>query len=246
MTTNHLFVLLEPHVRKIVRAEVSWANDRLAIIGSNADFRSLGLKGRDVPIVTPRSLRSAGSTWNSQISKVQVGLIYQGLHYPGRSQGWASTKAVLRNLNKKKFVRASVLTESDDAYSLGKAICVQTQYTNDPSELGGLDRCGSWARDRFDLADITDVDADDTWTDVSQGAIDLLALATKEEEENGESESTGIAMRGRKRKFSINRLVNSNREVAELAGTRLLSMPTFCPDKTLIRNHQNFNPSRHR
>jgi hypothetical protein len=186
LTAGYFFRLLAPAVCKIViTGEAPWANDRLAVVGDYAASFPLGIEHYPTTTITPGQLCSI---WYSQINQAEVQLLYRLLCYLGRSRVRESTEAVLRNLDQGEYVRDSALADSEYAYSLGEVICILTQFTDDSSGTEGLDLVGDWVADRFDIATIDDVDEE--WTDVSQCAISLLAMATGEKKKDGKRAGT--------------------------------------------------------
>ncbi|KAI0554223.1 hypothetical protein F4679DRAFT_597339 [Xylaria curta] len=80
---------------------------------------------------------------------------------------------VLRNLSKRQYVLDTTLAESTWRYSLGDAVTVHSEWTDNFNE----DRNGEWAGDRFDIR--TEDDITGEWIDRSNEIVDLLDEATK-------------------------------------------------------------------
>lgn len=84
---------------------------------------------------------------------------------------------VLRNLTAKEYVRDNAMAESDYyAYGLGEVFAAFTLWKRSGPGKGGLDRVGNWAGQRLDIATMADI-SEESWTDVSQLAVDSLRKA---------------------------------------------------------------------
>ncbi len=72
-------------------------------------------------------------------------------------------------------------------YSLGDAVCVKTQWTDDASGLGDLLCEGEWVGHRFDMTTMgaIEMDAGARWKDVTYSAVARLEAAGVEPQDFG-------------------------------------------------------------
>ncbi|KAI1735528.1 hypothetical protein F4680DRAFT_452799 [Xylaria scruposa] len=82
-------------------------------------------------------------------------------------------RGVLRNLSKRQYVLDATLERSKWQHSLGQAITIRSQWTEDLFEYGNSE----WAGDRFDIRTVDNITSE--WIDKTDETVDLLNAATE-------------------------------------------------------------------